>query len=216
MLRPGLRRWTSANRWQIILDDVELQENLCFVGGIPIITKFAARQYSNEIRLEAAAFVRQMYQTSTLTLQMFVSAGGLNVLVEFLDEDYDFARDLVLIGVNGVWNVFELQVGRPRSLTGGSTSINIPHPQGPTPKNDFCRIFSRSKILDPLALVLHRVLDEDTEDELTQLIEGRIVNIFYLFSQAENYVKEMVADRQVLKSELDKASPARTKLTLLD
>ncbi|KFH45027.1 Cytokinesis protein-like protein [Hapsidospora chrysogenum ATCC 11550] len=166
----------------IILDDVEIQENLCFVGGIPIITKFAARQYSNEIRLEAAAFVRQMYQTSTLTLQMFVSAGGLNVLVEFLDEDYDSAQDLVLIGVNGIWNVFELQ--------------------GPTPKNDFCRIFSRSKILYPLALVLHRVLDEEGQDELEELIEGRIVNIFYLFSQAENYVKEVVADRQVLKSVL--------------
>lgn len=113
---------------------------------------------------------------------MFVSAGGLNVLVEFLDEDYDMARDLVLIGVNGVWNVFELQ--------------------GPTPKNDFCRIFSRSKILYPLALVLHRVLDEEGEDQLGELIEGRIVNIFYLFSQAENYVKEAVADRQVLKSVL--------------
>ncbi|KAH8596510.1 cell division control protein-like protein 15 [Bisporella sp. PMI_857] len=162
----------------IILNDVEIQENLCFVGGIPIITKFAARQYSTEIRLEAAAFVRQMYQTSTLTLQMFVSAGGLNVLVEFLDEDYDEARDLVLIGVNGIWNVFELQ--------------------GPTPKNDFCRIFSRSKILSPLALVLERVLDEE-KDELSELIEGRIVNIFYLFSQAENYVKEVVADRVVLK-----------------
>ncbi|KAL1907183.1 Protein kinase of the Mitotic Exit Network [Sporothrix stenoceras] len=165
----------------IILDDVELQENLCFVGGIPIITKFAARQYSNEIRLEAAAFVRQMYQTSTTTLQMFVSAGGLNVLVEFLDEDYDSSRDLVLIGVNGIWNVFELQ--------------------GPTPKNDFCRIFSRSKILDPLALVLHKVLDEE-KTGLSELIEGRIVNIFYLFSQAENYVKEVVADRQVLKTVL--------------
>jgi hypothetical protein len=175
------------------LDDVELQENLCFVGGIPIITKFAARQYSNEIRLEAAAFVRQMYQTSTLTLQMFVSAGGLNVLVEFLDEDYDGARDLVLIGVNGIWNVFELQ--------------------GPTPKNDFCRIFSRSKILDPLALVLHRVLDEDDEDELTELIEGRIVNIFYLFSQAENYVKAMVADRQVLKSKCDGVLALGSRLT---
>ncbi|KAI1817338.1 hypothetical protein GGS20DRAFT_574838 [Poronia punctata] len=181
----------------IILDDVELQENLCFVGGIPIITKFAARQYSNEIRLEAAAFVRQMYQTSTLTLQMFVSAGGLNVLVEFLDEDYDSARDLVLIGVNGIWNVFELQ--------------------GPTPKNDFCRIFSRSKILDPLALVLHRVLDEDVETELAELIEGRIVNIFYLFSQAENYVKEVVADRQVLKSvlkDLGRMSPSH-QITML-
>ncbi|CAG8982195.1 hypothetical protein HYALB_00003631 [Hymenoscyphus albidus] len=179
----------------IILDDVEIQENLCFVGGIPIITKFAARQYSTEIRLEAAAFVRQMYQTSTLTLQMFVSAGGLNVLVEFLDEDYDESKDLVLIGVNGVWSVFELQ--------------------GPTPKNDFCRIFSRSKILSPLALVLDRVLDED--DGLSELIEGRIVNIFYLFSQAENYVKEVVADRVVLKrvlKDLCRMTPAH-QITML-
>lgn len=51
-----------------------------------------------------------MYQTSTLTLQMFVSAGGLNVLVEFLEDDYEDERDLVLIGVNGIWSVFELQV----------------------------------------------------------------------------------------------------------
>lgn len=71
--------------------------------------------------------------------------------------------------------------------------------KGPTPKNDFCRIFSRSKILDPLAAILHKVLDED-RDELSELIEGRIVNIFYLFSQAEPYVKEAVAERQVLKS----------------
>ncbi|KAH8821133.1 cell division control protein-like protein 15 [Xylogone sp. PMI_703] len=179
----------------IIMNDVEIQENLCFVGGIPIITKFAARQYSTEIRLEAAAFVRQMYQTSTLTLQMFVSAGGLNVLVEFLDEDYDEARDLVLIGVNGIWNVFELQ--------------------GPTPKNDFCRILSRSKVLSPLALILDRVLDED--DELSELVEGRIVNIFYLFSQAENYVKEVVADRVVLKrvlKDLRRMTPAH-QITML-
>nr|CDP25270.1 Putative cell division control protein [Podospora anserina S mat+] len=189
----GLLRIVNA----IILDDVELQENLCFVGGIPIVTKFAARQYSNEIRLEAAAFVRQMYQTSTLTLQMFVSAGGLNVLVEFLDEDYETSQDLVLIGVNGIWNVFELQ--------------------GPTPKNDFCRIFSRSKILDPLAAILHKVLDEERGDELSELVEGRIVGIFYLFSQAEAYVKEVVAERQVLKTvlkDLRRMTPAH-QITML-
>lgn len=160
----------------IIFSDVEIQENLCFVGGIPIITKFASRKYSSEIRLEAAAFVRQMFQTSTLTLQMFVSAGGLKVLVEFLEEDYEEERDLVLIGVNGIWSVFELQ--------------------GPTPKNDFCRILSRNSVLDPLSLVLSRVLDE--VGELAELCEGRIANIFFLFSQAENHVKELVAERTVL------------------
>ncbi|KAL9101893.1 MAG: hypothetical protein Q9163_002888 [Psora crenata] len=172
----------------IIFGDVETQENLCFVGGIPIITKYASKKFPSEIRLEAAAFIRQMFQTSTLTLQMFVSAGGLKVLVEFLEEDYEEERDLVLIGVNGIWSVFELQ--------------------GPTPKNDFCRILSRNSVLDPLSLVLSRVLDED--GELAELCEGRIAYIFFLFSQAENHVKELIAERTVLHrvlKELRRMSP---------
>lgn len=165
---------------KIIFRDRELQENLCFVGGIPVITQFAARQFSPEIRLEAAAFVQQMYETSTLTLQMFVSCGGISVLAGFLDEDYDSSRDLVLIGVNGIWRVFELQ--------------------GPTPRNDFCRLFSKAKVLDPLAEILHRVLDSDERDELAEFTEGRIVNLFLMFSQADSEVKELIADRAVIKS----------------
>ncbi|KAL4809074.1 hypothetical protein BDV18DRAFT_133918 [Aspergillus unguis] len=179
----------------IIYDDYEIQENLCFVGGIPIINEFAAKKYPREIRLEAAAFVQQMYQTSTLTLQMFVSAGGLNVLVEFLEDDYEDERDLVLVGVNGIWSVFELQ--------------------GSTPKNDFCRILSRSSVLDPLSLVLSRVLDE--EGELAEVVEGRIANIFFIFSQAENHVKEMVSERTVLHrvlKELKRMTPAH-QITML-
>ena len=160
----------------IILDSVETQENFCFVGGIPIVTRFADKKFPSDVRLEAAAFVQQMYRTSTLTLQMFISCGGLNVLVEFLEEDYDAERDLVLTGVNGVSRLFDL---------GGST------------RNDFCRILSRSQVLYPLSLVLSRVLDE--EGELAELVEERIVGIFLCFSQAENHVKDIVADRMVLK-----------------
>ncbi|KAF2704882.1 hypothetical protein K504DRAFT_441508 [Pleomassaria siparia CBS 279.74] len=172
----------------LILEDAESQESLSFLGGIPIISNFAYKKYPSDIRKEAAAFVRQMYQTSTLTLQMLIGCGGINVLVEFLEEDIDAERDLVLIGVNGVWSVFELQ--------------------GPTPKNDFCRIFSRSSVLYPLSLVLNRVVDET--DELSELIEGRIVNIFLIFSQAESHVKDLVADRMILKrvlKDLRKMSP---------
>jgi hypothetical protein len=136
-----------------------------------------------------------MYQGSTLTLQMFIGCGGLNVLVEFLEEDLETERDLVLIGVNGVGYVFGLQVCIHFILT-DQIATNVY--QGPTPKNDFCRIFSRSSILYPLSLVLNKVLDE--QSELAELIEGRIVNIFYIFSQAENYVKEIIADRKVLWS----------------
>ncbi|PSN64100.1 hypothetical protein BS50DRAFT_500201 [Corynespora cassiicola Philippines] len=179
----------------IILEDAESQESLSFLGGIPIICNFAYKKYPSEIRKEAAAFVRQMYQTSTLTLQMFIGCGGINVLVEFLEEDIDAERDLVLIGVNGVWNVFELQ--------------------GPTPKNDFCRIFSRSSVLYPLSLVLNRVVDET--DEVAQLIQGRIVSIFLIFSQAESHVKDLVADRMILKrvlKDLRKMKPSH-QVTML-
>lgn len=166
----------------IIFNDVEVQENLCFVGGIPKINKFASKKFPREIRLEAAAFVRQMYQTSVLILQMFVSAGGLSVLVDFLEDDYDDDRELVLIGVNGIWSVFELQ--------------------GSTPRNDFCRILSRNSVLEPLSLILNRVLNEPSGSgehyELAHLCEARIASIFFIFSQAENYVKELVAERTVL------------------
>ena len=165
----------------IVRDDVEIQENLCFVGGIPIITRFAAKKYPRDIRGEAATFVRQMCTASSLTLQMLVSSGGLKVLVEFLEEDFEDERELVLIGVNGVWSVFESQ--------------------GRTPKNDFCRILSRSTVLDPLSLVLSRVLDE--RGELAERCEERIANIFLFFSQAENHVKELVAERTVLHRMLD-------------
>lgn len=185
----------------IIFNDTEVQENLSFVGGIPKINKFASKKFPREIRLEAAAFVRQMYQTSTLTLQMFVSAGGLTVLVDFLEDDYDDDRELVLIGVNGIWSVFELQ--------------------GSTPKNDFCRILSRNSVLEPLSLVLNRVLSDQGEygeqKELAELCEARIASIFFIFSQAENYVKELVAERTVLHrvlKDLKKMSPAH-QITML-
>ncbi|KAL5120154.1 Protein kinase of the Mitotic Exit Network [Pleosporales sp. CAS-2024a] len=179
----------------IILEDSEAQESLSFLGGISTISAFAYKRYPSDIRKEAAAFVRQMYQTSTLTLQMFIGCGGIDVLVEFLEEDIDAERDLVLIGVNGVYGVFELQ--------------------GPTPKNDFCRIFSRSSVLYPLSLVLNRMVEED--GEVAKLIVGRIVHIFLTFSQAESHVKDLVADRMILKrvlKDLRKMSPPH-QITML-
>lgn len=169
----------------IIHEDGDTQESLAFLGGTPIICDYASKKYPSDIRKEAAAFVRQMYTTSALTLQMFIGCGGINHLVEFLEEDIDTERDLVLIGVNGVWSVFNLQ--------------------GSTPKNDFCRIFSRSSVLYPLSLVLNRVVGE--KDELAQLVQGRIVSIFLIFSQAESYVKELVADRMILKRKFDTFVP---------
>ncbi|MCJ1308432.1 hypothetical protein MMC25_002085 [Agyrium rufum] len=160
----------------MLYDDGWVQENLCFLGGVSVISQFTSKKYAKEIRTEAATFVNLMCHSTPLGLQMFVSAGGLRVLVEFLEEDYDDDRDIVMIGLNGVAIVFEQQ--------------------GPTPRNDFCRILSRSSVLDPLSVVLSRVLDEQTDD--TEPYEQMIVDIFYIFSLSENHVKELVAERTVL------------------
>lgn len=40
----------------------------------------------------------------------------------------------------------------------------------------------------------------DEGGSFAEIVEGRIANIFCIFSQAENHVKEMVAERTVLHS----------------
>jgi len=147
----------------IIEDNKNLREKLCVVGGVPVIMNFASRPYSYEIRREAAIFIKRMCYTSTLTLQMFISCRGLKKLVGFLNEAYEQHKELVWIGVNCVWNVFQLP--------------------GPTTKNDFCRLFAKSSLLDPLSVTLEHAL-HDSNPSVTKYID-RIVNIFLLFSQTE-------------------------------
>lgn len=73
---------------------------------------------------------------------MFISCRGLRILVELLDEDYITNRTLILSALEGIGSVFDLQ--------------------SPTPRNDFCRMFVREGILDPLSTALLSIL-RDTE-----------------------------------------------------
>ena len=61
---------------QMIENNKSVQENLCLVGGIPIIMKFANHDYQKDVRLEAANFLKTMYTTSTMTLQMLIACRG--------------------------------------------------------------------------------------------------------------------------------------------
>ncbi|CAJ0918227.1 5607_t:CDS:10 [Entrophospora sp. SA101] len=180
----------------IIEDNINLQENLCLVGGIPVIMNFTLKRYSYDIRLEAATFIKHICHTSPIVLQMFVSCRGLKVLVEFLQEDYNDRKELVWIAVNGICSVFELQ--------------------SPTPKNDFCRLLAKNGLLDPLANTLHDVIKD--EDEKAFIYINKIINIFLQFSQADTYVTEVMATKTKVISrifeELDEL-PANMVVSLL-
>ncbi|KAF6167020.1 hypothetical protein GIB67_041275 [Kingdonia uniflora] len=120
---------------QIIKDNTNFQENACLIGLIPVVMSFAIPDRPRDVRMQAAYFLQQLCQSSSLTLQMFIACGGIPVLVGFLEADYAKYREMVHLAIDGMWQVFMLQ----RS----------------TPRNDFCRIAAKNGILLRLINTLH-------------------------------------------------------------
>ncbi|EGC39194.1 hypothetical protein DICPUDRAFT_96609 [Dictyostelium purpureum] len=167
---------------QIIDNNMEIQENLCLVGGIPAIMKFSGPEYPPSVRLETAAFISKMCSTSTLTLQMFIACKGLPILVDFLLSPYYESKKLVWMAIDAIVNVFELQ--------------------SPTPKNDFCRLFSKCGLLKTLPIVLR---DTIADGEASQYPD-KIINLFILFSSADSVVRRSMSAVEVIRPILDSLS----------
>ncbi|GAM26943.1 hypothetical protein SAMD00019534_101180, partial [Acytostelium subglobosum LB1] len=176
---------------QIIENNMEIQENLCLVGGIPSIMRFSGRDQSSSIRLETASFISKMCSTSTLTLQMFIACKGLPVLVDFLMTPYVESKNLVCMAIDAIVNVFELQ--------------------SPTPKNDFCRLFSKVGLLRALGPVLSDLItDPPTETANPTLYPDKIINLLIMFSSADSVVRKAMSAVHVIESilsTLSKLSP---------
>ncbi|KAL9166868.1 hypothetical protein ABFS82_05G059100 [Erythranthe guttata] len=112
---------------KIIKDNTDFQENACLVGLIPVVMGFAVHDRPREVRMEAAYFIQQLCQSSSLTLQMFIACRGIPILVGFLEADYAKYREMVHMAIDGMWQVFKLQKS--------------------TSRNDFCRIAAKNGIL---------------------------------------------------------------------
>lgn len=85
--------------------------------------------------------------------------------------------------MNGISNVFELQ--------------------SPTTKNDFCRMFIREGLLDPLSLALLNVMairGESTLETKMKIIQTLLV--FCQVSQSDVHVRNALGTRQVIRREL--------------
>eukprot|EP01133_Synstelium_polycarpum_P006813 gene6813-7918_t len=173
---------------QIIENNMEIQENLCLVGGIPSIMKFSGRDYSASIRLETASFISKMCSTSTLTLQMFIACKGLPILVDFLLTPYNESKRLVCMAIDAIVNVFELQ--------------------SPTPKNDFCRLFSKVGLMKALPQVLSEVINDPPAptDSLNNSYPDKIINLLMMFSSADSVVRRAMSTVQVIEGILENLS----------
>ncbi|KDQ11479.1 hypothetical protein BOTBODRAFT_177313 [Botryobasidium botryosum FD-172 SS1] len=164
----------------LVTADVGALESFCLIGGIPVLMTFTSKKYPSECRLEASTFVELLCHTSVLTLQMFISCRGLKVLVDLLDEDFNEQIELVIRALNGIGSVFELQ--------------------SPTPKNDFCRMFIREGLLDPLSSALLNVMT--TQGPLSSDMKTKIIQILLVFcqvSQSDAHVRGALGVRKVVR-----------------
>ncbi|KAF8627476.1 hypothetical protein AX17_006288 [Amanita inopinata Kibby_2008] len=164
----------------LLTSDFGFLECFCLMGGIPLMMEFTSKKYPSECRLEASNFIRLLCHTSVLTLQMFISCRGLKVLVDLLDEDYAEEAELVVHALNGIGSVFELQ--------------------SPTTKNDFCRMFIREGLLDPLSAALLNVMGNRGGQAIE--MKKKIIQILLVFSQVSQsdiHVRNALGTRKVIR-----------------
>ncbi|KAI0035206.1 hypothetical protein K488DRAFT_76773 [Vararia minispora EC-137] len=164
----------------LVTSDAGFLESFCLIGGIPVMMGFTSKKYPSECRLQASNFIQLLCHTSVLTLQMFISCRGLKVLVDLLDEDFAEQTELVVHALNGIGSVFELQ--------------------SPTTKNDFCRMFIREGLLDPLSSALLNVMvsQGDTAAEMKRKII-QIILVFCQVSQSDIHVRNALGTRKVVR-----------------
>ncbi|KAH7885180.1 hypothetical protein F5I97DRAFT_1883246 [Phlebopus sp. FC_14] len=164
----------------LVTSDLGFLESFCLIGGIPVMMGFTSKKYPSECRAEASNFIRLLCHTSVLTLQMFISCRGLKVLVDLLDEDYTDQSELVVDALNGIGSVFELQ--------------------SPTTKNDFCRMFIREGLLDPLSSALLNVMG--SQSPTATEMKRKIIQILLVFSQvtqSDIHVRNAMGTRKIVR-----------------
>lgn len=102
------------------------------------------------------------------------------MLVDLLDEDYAEQTELVVHALNGIGSVFELQ--------------------SPTTKNDFCRMFIREGLLDPLSSALINVMaNRGTPSTDMKMKIIQILLVFSQVSQSDIHVRNALGTRKVIR-----------------
>jgi hypothetical protein len=165
---------------QIVGKNLKFAQNMSLVGLIPAIIRFGGSSYPREIRMEAAIFVRNFCYASDWTRKMFIACDGLPVLVSFLLEEYEQNKTLVWNSTDCIRHVFDITTN---------------------PKNDFCRLFCKFGLLEPLTRQLYAVhLDKESDQAPAFVL--KIAAILHLFSQGDKVVKLHFAKPAVIESML--------------
>jgi len=164
----------------VIVEDSAIRESFSVMGGIASTLQYSNRKFPRPIRQEASVFIKQMLSAGRKTMQLFIGARGLPVLVDFISIEDDFVqnKDLYLIGIDCIYSI----------LT-SNLQVRIP-------KNDFCRLFAKLSLLPHLA----RAFELVSKDHTTKNIyPDKIADIFIIFSKGDVVVKTHFGEQEVVR-----------------
>eukprot|EP01132_Coremiostelium_polycephalum_P003287 gene3287-4117_t len=195
---------------QAIHRDRDVQETICLMNGIPIITNFANKQYPELVREEVSRFVLQLCSFSTSSLNMFIAGSrGCKVLVDLLDSDYFNGFTLIHNSLDSISLIFKMNTA--------------------SPKTALCHLFAKTPLMYRITLLLSQIFnpaDSDTpqqadrkqkirypslsksssvqqlsKDQFDKVIAYSVkaADILLFFSTGDSLVKEEMSQDSVLK-----------------
>ncbi|EMG50749.1 sepH Cytokinesis protein sepH [Candida maltosa Xu316] len=163
-------------------DNLNSLENFCFLGGIPIVSRFRNSTYDIQVRLQVVRFVG-ILNTSEKALSMFVSCGGLRIVSKFVEGDLDLSPKFPLVGIESIHNILAKELSRSKS--------------------DLCRILSKHGVIFWLMVLLNQLIKNPkipnySQKDIQTAID-KIVDIIKYFSQSETRVRIFIGTTDLFK-----------------
>ncbi|KAF2068869.1 hypothetical protein CYY_009812 [Polysphondylium violaceum] len=135
---------------QSMIDERSVQETICLMNGIPIITAFADKSYPESIREEVSQFVLELCSSSSQSLNMFIAGSrGCKVLVDLLDSDYFTGFSLIHNSLDSISLIFKMNTS--------------------TPKTALCHLFAKTALMYRISYLLNQIFNM-SESENSQLL----------------------------------------------
>ena len=167
---------------RVIQLNSKFSQSLCLVGLVPAVIKLASAACPEDIRVQAAFYIKHFCSAGDFSRKMFIACGGLPVLVHLLEKDYSKNEQLAFLSIDCIFHVFE-------------TSSN--------PKNDFYRLFCKFDLLRPLAIFYQALITKEDAKDVHRDYAFRIAKIIQMFSQGDVVVKVFLSRKSASKVLLD-------------
>jgi serine/threonine protein kinase len=137
-----------------LCSDPDLLVTCASVGLLSSALKYIGEDFCKELRIEAAFLIGSLFSHQDSNFHLFLASGGVEATVKLLDPNFSENKELVVIGVDCLLNLFE---------AGG---------------NEFLRLCADFGVVERLALAL----DNTSSDGTCESYAEKVADLLMIFS----------------------------------